>query len=483
MGVWKPKTTRSKSRTVRRGRASIRASIDVTKDTANNVNHWKNADALDANAATNTFKRQKLRDRSRYEVANNTYARGIINTFAKDIVGTGPRLQLQTSDENFNRRTEAAFTIWSNEIRLPEKLLLARQSQAESGEVFLILRNNPKTRNPVTLDIAVIEAEQVANPDFMSIQTDPLFLDGITFDEFGNPVSYDVLKSHPGSDIFGFDPSQFDRISARFVIHLFKKLRPGQNRGIPEITAALPLFAQLRRYTLATISAAETAANNSYVISTQHSNLNPEDIDASAEPFEEVDIARNMATVMPAGWTMGQMKSEQPTTQYAEFKGEILNEIARVIDMPFNIAAANSSGYNYASGRLDHQTYFKGIKVEQSSLSHVALNPIFNSWFFEVARLGNVVGRIPRESLKRTWFFDGFEHVDPQREAKAQDIDLKNFSQTYADVYARRGKDWQDAFQQIKREQDLLQELEMVDNGDRAGVGAKSKPTLRLKRA
>ena len=29
--------------------------------------------------------------------------------------------------------------------------------------------------------------------------------------------------------------------------------------------------------------------------------------------------------------------------------------------MPFNVAAGNSSGYNYASGRLDWQTYFRAL--------------------------------------------------------------------------------------------------------------------------
>ena len=42
--------------------------------------------------------------------------------------------------------------------------------------------------------------------------------------------------------------------------------------------------------------------------------------------------------------------------------------------MPFNVAACNSSGYNYASGRLDHQTYFKSIRVEQEHLACVVLD-------------------------------------------------------------------------------------------------------------
>jgi capsid protein len=52
------------------------------------------------------------------------------------------------------------------------------------------------------------------------------------------------------------------------VIHLFRAERPGQSRGVPEITPALPLFAMLRRYTLAVLGAAEQAALPSGVIYT-----------------------------------------------------------------------------------------------------------------------------------------------------------------------------------------------------------------------
>ena len=42
--------------------------------------------------------------------------------------------------------------------------------------------------------------------------------------------------------------------------------RPGQARGIPDITPALPLFAQLRRFTLAVLAAAETAADDDCIV-------------------------------------------------------------------------------------------------------------------------------------------------------------------------------------------------------------------------
>ncbi|MFW6119172.1 MAG: hypothetical protein ACOC7S_02450 [Planctomycetota bacterium] len=52
-----------------------------------------NADALSADAAANADVRRTLCNRSRREVANNSYARGIVLTLANDTVGTGPRGQ------------------------------------------------------------------------------------------------------------------------------------------------------------------------------------------------------------------------------------------------------------------------------------------------------------------------------------------------------------------------------------------------------
>ena len=90
---------------------------------------------------------------------------------------------------------------------------------------------------------------------------------------------------------------------------------------------------------------------------------------------------------MPGGWKMSQVEPKQPATTYAEFKKEILNEIARCLNMPFNIAAGNSSGYNYASGRLDHQTYFKSIRVDQSFTASRVLDRVLVAWLREYAVL------------------------------------------------------------------------------------------------
>ncbi len=61
----------------------------------------------------------------------------------------------------------------------------------------------------------------------------------------------------------------------------------------------------------------------------------------------------------------------------------MINEIARCLNMPFNIAAGNSSGYNYSWGRLDHHAFFKGIRIDLAYLADVVLDRILKAWIDE----------------------------------------------------------------------------------------------------
>jgi capsid protein len=183
------------------------------------------------------------------------------------------------------------------------------------------------------------------------------------------------------------------------------------------------------------------------------------------EPMDLVELEHRMATVLPGGWKLGQVTAEQPATTYGEFKREILNEIARCLNMPYNIAAGNSSGYNYASGRLDHQTYYKAIRVEQHHLQTTVLDRLLRAWLDEATL---VEGLLPQSMRTRdagalhfahTWFWDGHEHVDPAKEASAQATRLSNHTTTLAVEYARQGRDWEEQLRQRAAEVALMREL------------------------
>jgi lambda family phage portal protein len=444
-----PKPARMRTRSV------VRARYDAAVTNDDNRRHWANADGLSANSSNSPEVRRVLRNRSRYEVANNSYARGIVLTLAHDVVGTGPRLQLLTEDAEANRRIEQAFMLWAKAVGLPEKLRTMRMARATDGEAFAILTNNPALPTDIQLDLRLVEADQVATPDLNRISSRSV--DGIVFDASGNPSEYHVLRSHPGDGAAAI-LREYDRVPATSVIHWFRADRPGQARGIPDIMPALPLFAQLRRFTLAVLAAAETAADFAGILYTDAPANGEAD---AAEPFEPIELEKRALLTMPGGWKMSQMEAQQPSTTYAEFKHELLNEIARCLNMPYNVAAANSSGYNYASGRLDHQTYFKAIRVEQSHFECVVLDRILAAWFDEAVLLPDLLpaGLGLIADWPHQWFWDGHEHVDPAKEANAQATRLANHTTTLADEYARRGQDWETQLRQRAKELALMNEL------------------------
>lgn len=474
-GMWS-KASGGESRSLARGRSArhpfslvrLLGRYDAATTTVDNARHWGAADGLSASAANSPEVRRTLRNRSRYEIANNSYARGITLTLANDCVGTGPRLQMLTADALANRFVEQQFLAWADAIGLAEKLRTMRLARVSDGESFGLLTSNPRIDTPVQLDLKLVEAEQVTSP--MLSLDQGRYIDGIQFDEHGNPLTYDVLKEHPGDDAFSLNDN-YDSVDARSVIHYFRCDRPGQIRGIPDISPALPLFAQLRRFTLAVLAAAETAADFAGILYTDAPAGGEAD---AAEPFEPIELEKRMLLTMPGGWKMSQLQAEQPATTYAEFKREILNEIARCLNMPFNVAAGNSSGYNYASGRLDHQTYYKSIRVEQSQMARVVLDPILRAWLREAILIEGYLPnslRMLGSTFEHQWFWDGHEHVDPAKEANAQKIRLANHTTTLAHEFARQGRDWEAELKQRAKELSLMRELGLTSDSSSFSPG------------
>lgn len=427
----------------------LRARFDAAQTTKDNARHWAAAEFLSADAEADSATRKILRTRARYEVQNNSYARGIVSTLANDTVGTGPRLQMLFDDEKLNKEIEHDFAAWAKRTHLASKLRTIRMAECQDGEGFIILAQNPNLRSDVKLDLQLVEADRVTDDE---LQCDERSVDGITFDQFGNPKTYKVLKSHPGgTDSFG---NEWVIVKAENMIHVFRQDRPEQHRGIPEITSALPLFAHLRRFTLAVVSAAEAAADFAGVLYTDA----PANGEADAvEAMDSIQLERNMLLTMPGGWKMAQVDPKQPVTTYGEFKREILNEISRCLNIPFNIAAGNSSGYNYASGRLDHQTYYKALKVDRAHMEEIILDRILESWLNEWRLLKKRT--IDHCDCRHVWFWDGQEHVDPQKEANAQSVRLQSRTTSLASEYAKQGKDWETELRQIAREKELMEEL------------------------
>ena len=437
-------------------RQVVKARFDAAQTTTDNHRHWAAADHLSADMEASPEVRRTLRQRSRYEISNNSYAKGLVQMLANDTIGTGPRLQMLSGDEKFNDEVENAFSKWADAVHLPAKLRTMRMARCQDGEAFAVLATNPKVRHEVKLDLMLVEADRISG-DLKWIEDDRS-VDGVTFDQWGNPVSYRVLKYHPG-DIRYMPGDEAVRIPAEYMIHIFRQDRPGLHRGVPELTAALPLFAQLRRYNLAVLSAAEAAADFAAIL---YTDAPPNGESDEVEPMDSIPLERNMMLTVPAGWKMGQLDPKQPAANHSEFVKIILSEIARCAVTTYGTLAGDFSGHNYASGRLDNQIYHKSILVDRSFWESEVLNRIFEVWFREYL----LTTMQPFATERHTWFWDGFPHVDPSKEASAQEKRLSNNTTTLAAECAKDGRDYMSVLHQRAKEIKLMKELGIPVSGE-----------------
>jgi lambda family phage portal protein len=460
--------------------ARLRARYDAAQTTPENERHWANADSLSATAANNPGVRWRLRDRARYECGNNGYARGMVGTLALDLVGTGPRLQVTLpqntrawgldpatqqsvwlTPEDASRAVELAWSLWDTASNFPAECRVLDESRNRDGECFGVLVSNPAmlTRTGVCLDMNVIETDQVTSPGMTWVS--PYQQDGLVLDEHGNRVEYHVLKQHPG-DTWQASGWSFNQVPASQVVHWYQPTRAGQQRGIPEITAALPLFAMLRRYTLATLAAAEVAAMFAGIMKTDQP---PENGPDSVDAMELIDLERGALVTLPAGWDASQFKPEQPITGYREFKNEILAEIARGVNMPLGRMLGTNQDANYSSARLDQEIYQRQIRCQRSQFRLRVLDPVFTSWLDEALLVPGLLpqGLPPVVSWQWAWHYEGFESSDPRQDAQADILRLGACLTTLSELYAARGLDWQQALRQRARELQLQAQLGLTN--------------------
>jgi capsid protein len=434
---------------------SISAGYDAAQTTDDNRMHWAMADALSADASNSPAVRTILRNRSRYEVANNCYASGVGLTIANDCIGTGPHLNIDADESGSISDAdadvvEALFNEWCRAVNLPELLRTMRHARRQDGEAFALLVSNPGVAHDVKLGLRLIEADMIGA--FGAIHASGSIDDGLRFDQYGNVISYDILRRHPGDTSYGAN-MVYDVWPASLVLHWFRPRRPGQHRGLVEIIAALPLYATLRRYTQATLDAAETAADLAILLQTQ-AGAEFDSEPTEALPFSTVPFARRMIMAMPQGYEAKPFQASQPTQMYSNFKREVAGEIGRCENVSRNVVLLDSSESNFASGQLDHRTTYRQHDIDRENIGNVLLDRIFGAWLAE-ARLIN--GYLPasmrggRRLPPHSWHWDSNELGDPLKLAKAKAENLRCGLTSLPELYAQRGLDWNKALRLTAR--------------------------------
>jgi len=442
----------------------------------------------------------KLRERSRDLVRNNGLAAGAINTTVTNVVGTGLRLNARidrkslgmTEDEaeEFQARAERGFRVWSMECDIERQLKfyemqdLVFRSTLESGDCIVILPYLKRSGEAFGLKLQVIEGDRLSNPNY---KTDTKTLSGgVKLDGEGAPVGYYILTQHPGDYGKGLTRewryySAYTKTGRRSVLHLFRKLRSGQHRGIPHLSPVIELLKQLDRYTEAEIMAAVISGMFTVFVKSESgeglSPMEPTDDIGGSTSDEDYKLDYGAIIEMNPGDDISMANPGRPNSAFDPFVTAIIRQIGVALEIPYEVLVKHFTS-SYSAARAAMLDAWRFFKSRRSWLVHQFCEPVYEAWMTEAVARGYLYAPgflndpILRQAyLGAEWIGPSQGQIDPVKEVSAAEKRLKlKLTTRSEECVAITGTDWEQKVPQIKREEEMVGAVESEEiRGENGG--------------
>lgn len=396
---------------------------------------------------------QALRSRSRELVRNNPHARKAIASLVSNTVGAGILPRAKTGDKALDKIVNARFDDWRRQADVEGHYdffglqKLAVRSFFESGEA--LIRRVPQ---PLSAGFAVPLQYQVLEGDFIDHNKNAILPDGRIIEGVelargtGKRRAYWLFREHPGEMPLtrrGQLVSQPE--PARDFLHLYEKERPGQQRGVPWMYAAMITFRELGTYEEAELVRKRLEACFAAVILNPEGMADPGTGDVNVTP-QITDLAGNRVEALEPGMFFyarngSDIKFPQPTALpgYAEYMRTQQHSAAAGVLITYELLTGDLSRVNYSSIRAGMLEYRRLIE----SLQWLTIIPVFcEPVWRDFIDFGVAAGRLPADTPYGVAYSPPrFESVDPLKDSMSDLIDTRALFNSIPGAIAARGWD------------------------------------------
>jgi lambda family phage portal protein len=404
-----------------------------------------------------------LRSRSRQLVDDNGEAAGLLLDFESDIVGaSGARLQFRARTPRglprdvLNDRVEAAWLAWCGRdtctlagyesFAALQRLMI--RTIIMDGE-FLALRVRGAD-NAFGYALQPIDADQLDEThNRASIGGQNAIIMGVEIDPSGRPVAYHVWDRHPS-----LSGRVRRSIPARDVLHVFKRVRPSQVRGIPWFAPALVTWKLGDRYTEAELyQSLLAAAQGGFFVNKDGSSFTPQlDADGNAIPLV-MEAVPGQATALPSGYEFQPWQPMHPTANYVGFMKVVKRVISRAFGRSYASLTGDLSDVNFSSMRTDRVREMGQSRMHQSGiLVEQFCAVIFADWV-STATLAGKLGAVTMDSATiagfASWMCTGWPWIDPVKDATAAAMEINMGLNSPQRVCAERGRDFYEIIDEL----------------------------------
>jgi lambda family phage portal protein len=423
----------------------------------------------------------RLRNRSRDLALNDDYAKRFFGLLRTNVIGpTGIKLQsraetdgLGLADET-NNEIERGFGVWGKpgnctvdgKLSWLDAQAFFIKALGMDGEVFV--RFHPGyPDNPFNFAIEFVDPMLVdVNLNRRALGGNEVRL-GIEVNRWRKPVAYYVLRTPPGGDVlYGSlgeptgtgELTNYMRVPAEEILHVFITERVNQTRGFPWLHTALTRLRHLGEGEEAELVAMRICASKMGFFVSKTGDEYP---GAKTDTGQiEVELSPGNFEQLPEGIDLRSFDPQHPNATIGDFIRGCLRGVASGLEVSYANLSNDPTGMNFSSMRsvlLEEREVYR--RLQQFTIEHFCA-PIFSAWL-PMAMLTQQVALTgdPADYDRAEWRPRGWAWVDPLKDAEASVVALNNGFGTLADICAQEGRDYQDVLKQRAKEQKIVAEL------------------------
>lgn len=382
---------------------------------------------------------------------------------------------------------------------------------------------------PFNTAIQHVSPSRLSNPDGRMDEGN--LRRGVQLDSRGRPLGYWIRVAEPGIFLNLDDqtwkfvaanksliPGAPPRWNRQMVLHTIDPVLPGQTRAVSEIVAVLKDMKMTKKFR--EIALQNAVINASYA-ATVETEL-PDNViaamlgggdatsDATAQLFgfyngylqtlrdylrEANGVAIDGAKIphLFPGTKLNARSLGTPGGVGTDFETSFNRHIAAGLGVSYEEFSNDFSKTNYSSGQLAGEKTRKHMAAKKKFIADRRANWTFALWLEEDLAAGgpplprgwdNSIFYEPyaKEALCACdWIGSGRGQIDELKETQAAMLRIKSRLSTWEIELSRMGLDWRKVFRQIKREQELADELELPNldlNAQQNNQGIDTQGTL-----
>lgn len=409
----------------------------------------------------------RVRNRCRDVVRNNEYAGRAIESLVANTVGDGITAKAP-DQELWNDWCE--YCDADGQLDFAGLIELAHRTRRESGEVLIRFRARlPEDGLRVPLQLQVLEPDHLDNTKNGPLGNGNFAITGVEFNLVGQRVAYWLYPVHPGEvTTYRLNSLESKRVPASEILHYYRKRRPTQVRGMPELAVSLLRLRDLADYEQAELVRKKIEA--CFVAFVRTDDATARLGAATAQPKGQVQekVAPGMIKYLSNadGVDFGNPSS---SGGYGEYTTTQLQAIAAGAGVMVSQMTGDLSGFNFSSYRAGLVEFRQLIKGEQwLALKPMVLAPIARR-FQQVALLAGATKNPVRPF---TWNMPKLQWVDPLKDVMAEKEAIRGGLKTLSASIRESGDDPDEVFKERAAESEKLRKMGIVVDSD-ASVSAK----------